>query len=63
MSTTVVLLDSEMGRKIVQKHIKKEKIPAGLLEELVGAELEQEGKLRKRGLSERFDEILDTYIE
>lgn len=59
--TGVVLLDSETGRDIVRRKCRKEGIPISLLEDLVAAELEQAGKLRKRGLFERFEEILDQY--
>lgn len=55
----IVLLDSQTGRRIVRKHCKKNEVPLELLEDLVAAELEQVGKHRKRGLKERFDEILD----
>jgi hypothetical protein len=34
-------------------------VPIEVLDDLVGAELEQIGKLRKRGLYERIDDILD----
>lgn len=57
--TGVVLLDSETGRDIVRRKCRKEGIRISLLEDLVEAELAQAGKLRKRGLFERFDEILD----
>lgn len=57
--TGVVLLDSETGRDIVRRKCRKEGVRIAVVEELVAAELEQAGKLRKRGLFERFEEILD----
>lgn len=55
----VVLLDSTTGRRIVRRQCREEGVEVTLLEDLVGAELDQIGKLRKRGLFERFDELLD----
>jgi len=62
-SSGVILLDSETGRKIVQRKCKEERLPVQLIRDLVSAEMEQEGKLRKRGLFERFDEILEEEYE
>jgi len=58
-NTGVVLLDSATGKKIVHRNCREQRIPEALLEELLSAEQDQVGKLRKRGLFERFDEILD----
>jgi glyceraldehyde-3-phosphate dehydrogenase/erythrose-4-phosphate dehydrogenase len=60
--TGVVLLDSNIGRKILREACNKEKIQITTIEELVIAEMEQIGKLRKRGLYDRFDEIIDAEI-
>jgi len=60
--TGIVLFDSHTGRRIVQKYCQEHKISLDVLEELIAAELEQIGKLRKRGLNERFDEILDQEL-
>ena len=62
MASGIVLLDSPTGREIILKHCKKEGIEITVLEDLVSAELDQVGKRKKRGINERFDEILDqTY--
>lgn len=58
----VVLLDSKTGRRIVRRQCREEDIEPDLLESLVRAELEQIGKLRKRGLFERFDDLLDEVL-
>lgn len=58
-NTGVVLLDSATGGKIVRRHCREQRVPEALLEDLLSAEQDQVGKLRKRGLFERFDEILD----
>ncbi len=58
MKTGIVLVDSEFGRPIVKRYCRKEGVSIVKLEELIAAELEQAGKLTKRGIRERFDEIL-----
>lgn len=57
--SAIALLNTSLGRKIVNKHARKSGVPQELLEELVQAELDQVGKLRKRGLNDRFDEVLE----
>lgn len=58
-NTGVVLLESKTSRRIVRRHCREVGVPIEVLDDLVGAELEQIGKLRKRGLYERIDDILD----
>lgn len=60
--TGVVLFDSRIGRKILREACKRENIQITTIEDLIIAELEQIGKLRKRGLPERFDEIIDNEL-
>ncbi|GMX63475.1 hypothetical protein Elgi_30900 [Paenibacillus elgii] len=60
--TGVVLFDSRVGRKILKEACKRENIKITTIEDLIIAELEQTGKLRKRGLHDRFDEILDNEL-
>lgn len=55
----VVLLNSEEGRALVRKKCRAAQVPISLLEELIEAELDQQGKKRKAGLWEEFDRILD----
>jgi len=62
-SSGVILLDSDTGQKIVQRKCKEEGLSVQLIRDLVAAEQEQEGKLRKRGLFDRFDEILEEAYE
>lgn len=54
----IPLLESGGGRDTLKRACRREKIPIAVFEALVEAELEQVGKLKKRGLWERFDEIL-----
>lgn len=60
--TGVVLFDSRIGRKILREACLRENIQITTIEDLILAELEQTGKLRKRGLHERFDEIIDNEL-
>ena len=53
----VVLLKSENGRRLVREKCKAAGLDIAVLERLVHAELDQSGKLRKRGITEDFDEI------
>jgi len=55
----VVILDQKEGRDLVKKICRQNKISLAEFEELVGAEVEQVGKQKKRGLYELFDDILD----
>lgn len=55
----VVLLATEDGREIISKHCRSAGVDLSLFQELVDAELEQIGKLRKAGLWDNFDNILD----
>jgi hypothetical protein len=55
----VVLLKSEEGRKLVRERCRARNLSISTLEQLIAAEVEQQGKLRKRGIREEFDEIFD----
>jgi hypothetical protein len=55
----VVLLNSEEGRTLVKQKCRAAGVRIGVLEELIEAELDQQGKKRKAGLKEEFDRILD----
>jgi hypothetical protein len=55
----IPLFEQGDARNALKKKCREAKIPIKLLEDLVEAEIEQIGKLRKRGLRERFDYLLD----
>lgn len=55
----VVLLKSEEGRSLVKKKCRENGIRLSVLEDLIEAELDQQGKMRKAGLWEEFDRIFD----
>ena len=59
----VVLMRSEKGRALVREKCKGSGLDMAVLERLIGAELDQVGKLRKRGLWEDFDEIFSDLDE
>ena len=61
--SVVVLLRSEEGRKLVRERCKQRNLSISTLEQLIAAEVEQQGKLRKRGIREEFDEIFDEIAE
>ena len=53
----VVLMRSEQGRRLVRDKCRAEGLDMSVLERLVNLELDQAGKLRKRGLREDFDDV------
>jgi len=55
----VVLLNSEEGKALVTRKCEAAGIPIRVFEELIEAELDQQGKKRKAGLWVEFDRILD----
>lgn len=56
----ITLLEPGPGRDALKRRCRENKISIRMIEELVDAELEQVGKRKKRGLHERFDEILSS---
>ena len=59
----IALLEKDSGRDALKRACRKAKVSIGTIEALVEAELEQVGKLRKRGLWERFDEVLSEDVD
>lgn len=59
----ILLLESKEGRQTTKHHCDLQNIPQYVIDELVQAELDQVGKMRKRGLTERFDEIFDALLD
>lgn len=55
----IVLLESGPGREALKRQCRRIKFKVDAFEALVEAELEQVGKVRKRGLWEKFDEIFN----
>ena len=55
----VVLLNTEDGRSLVKKTCRAEGLTLSTLEQLIAAEADQQGKQKKIGLWEEFDEIFD----
>ena len=53
----VVLLQSEEGRRLVRSKCAQAGLEISVLEQLIAAEIDQQGKLKKRGIREVFDEI------
>jgi hypothetical protein len=55
----IPLFEQGDAREALKRRCREAKVSIRLLEDLVEAEIEQIGKLRKRGLRERFDQLLD----
>lgn len=56
----VVLLNSDDGRSLVRSKCRAAGVRISVLEELIEAELDQQGKRRKAGLWDEFDRIIDA---
>ena len=54
----VVLLQNEEGRRLVRSKCAQAGLEINVLEKLIAAEIDQQGKLRKHGIGDKFDEIL-----
>lgn len=59
---TVPLLDSTQGREIVGRLCRQEGIREDVFWGLVRAELKQVGKLKKRGITDLFNDELDKMV-
>ena len=55
----VVLLNKDESRRLVRARCKEVGIKIAIFEELVEAELGKQGMMRRAGLWEEFDQILD----
>ena len=62
-TNVVVLLQSENGRRLVRKKCESVGLDIAVLEQLIDAELDYAGKLRKRGLRGDFDDIFSELDE
>jgi hypothetical protein len=59
----VVLLNSDEGRRLVRSKARSAGIKLPIFERLVEAELDRQGMMRRAGLWDEFDEILDEAAE
>ena len=50
-------MGSEQGRRLVRDKCRADGLDMSVLEQLVNLELDQAGKLRKRGLWQDFDDV------
>lgn len=57
-SKGIALLEKDSDRDVLRRACRKAGIKIHVIEALVEAELDQVGKMRKRGLNERIDYIL-----
>lgn len=58
----IVLLDKQEFRSLTERLCADRGLPIALLEELVFLEHEFLGRLRRRGMTERIEEILQTHL-
>ncbi len=59
----VVLLNTEEGRRLVRAKCSAAGIKIATFEGLVDAELDRQGMMRRAGLWDEFDAILDEAVE
>jgi len=59
----IVILNTDEGRALVRRKCRAAKVKIATFEQLVDAELDQQGKQRKRRLWEEFDRLLDEDSE
>lgn len=59
----IVLLNTDEGRALVRRKCRAARLRIATFEQLLEAELDQQGKKRKRGLWEEFDRVLDEDAE
>ena len=59
----VVLFQSENGQRLVREKCKAAGLDKRVLEQLINAELDHSGKLRKRGINTDFDDIFGALDE
>ena len=56
----VVLLRNETGRRLVRSKCKEAGLDPSVLEQLIAVEMNQQGKLKRRGITEAYNEIFDN---
>jgi hypothetical protein len=56
----ISLLEKGEGRELLKKHCRKVGLPVRVIEELVRIELDQVGRVRRRGMFDRFDDVLSN---
>ncbi len=62
-TNVVVLLQSENGRRLVRRKCAEAGLDIMVLERLVHVELAHMGKMRKRGITQDFDEVFSELDE
>jgi hypothetical protein len=59
----IKIIERGQGGELLRKHCKTIGVPIDMIRALVSAELDQLGKIRKRGLNVRIDEIIGELVE
>ncbi|MFM7199290.1 MAG: hypothetical protein ACKO6N_00735 [Myxococcota bacterium] len=59
----IVLLDKGSGREITERLCHEKEVNIALLDDLVQMQLDFIGRERRRGLTERLDELFGQYLD
>lgn len=61
--STVVLLETQEGRALVETICSAKGVPMDIFEELIAEEIDQQGRGRRHGLYSRYDELLAPIVD
>lgn len=61
--SSISLLEKGEGRNLLKRHCRAIGVPVKVIEELLRVELEQVGRVRRRGMNDEFDDILSQMTE
>lgn len=59
----IVLLDKGSGREITERLCREKQVNIALLDDLVQMQLDFIGRERRRGLTDRLDELFGQYLD
>ena len=59
-NSKVILFHSETGQQLVRSKCKELKLDPSVLKQLIAVEINQQGKLKKRGITDDFNEIFNN---
>jgi len=59
----IKIIERGQGSELLRKHCKAIGVSINAIRDLVDAEQEQVGKIRKRGLKDRIDEIIGEIVD
>ena len=59
-NSKVILFHSETGQQLVRSKCKELKLDPSVLKQLIAVEIDQQGKLKKIGITDAFNEIFNN---